>query len=180
MTKLGIRLKTSSANGGTLMVDHVSPNGRLALSPIRADDRLVSLDNHNCGNCWTPTMADRYSKECVGFVYIVTTNASEGDPKAAQATVYKSQPQDKLGIVFVTDEDNGKLRIKSLNAIGLLGSRSVLQVGDYVESINNVPCSEVDTALALNIIRSSENLVTIQVRNANTNTNNNNTKNQDG
>jgi hypothetical protein len=55
--KLGIRFKTSSANGGTLVVDHVSPNGRLALSPIRVGDRLVSLDNRNCGNCWTPTMA---------------------------------------------------------------------------------------------------------------------------
>jgi C-terminal processing protease CtpA/Prc len=158
--RLGIRFKSIN---GRLAISSFSPTGELASSPLRPNDRILSLDGNSACQRWTCNQAVKYLKSCLGFTTILAMNLS-GDPNTSIAAVYKSHPDDRLGIVLHND-GHGKLRIKKLQSARLLGGdRSILQVGDYVESINNTPCSEIDTNQGIDMIRTTQSLVTIRIK----------------
>lgn len=156
-TKLGIRFQAST--DGMLQIGKLT--GMLASSPLRTGDQVLRIDGQNVAG-WVPTRGINYLRDCKGWISIVARTLS-GDATLAQATVLKSIPQDKLGISFVLDDETGKLCIRNLNVAGLLGNRSVVKVGDVVESINGIPCSEVANATALSIIRGAPEWVTVLV-----------------
>jgi C-terminal processing protease CtpA/Prc len=156
-TKLGIRFQAST--DGMLQIGKLT--GMLASSPLRTGDQVLRMDGQNVAG-WVPTRAINYLRDCKGWISIVARTLS-GDATLAHAAVLKSRPQDKLGISFVPDDVTGKLCIRNLNVAGLLGNRSVVKVGDVVESINGIPCSEVANGTAVSIIRGAPEWVTVLV-----------------
>jgi hypothetical protein len=83
------------------------------------------------------------------------------NPNLIQATVIKLQPTDRLGIGF--ENVAGRLRISSLNPHGLLGGadNSALSVGDYMVSINGIPCADMAYSRAKELVLKSPNRVTL-------------------
>jgi hypothetical protein len=159
-TKLGISFISVA---GEVQICKIASTGPLARSPLRPGDRLVSLDNNRSCTNWTAAQAANHVKEKVGLLSIVVKNPN-GNPNAAEATVYKTSSEDRIGISF--KEENGRLRIGKIKDSGLLGDMSVLHAGDYVESINQISCSYVGSCLAVEMVRNAEKLVTILVKNS--------------
>lgn len=172
-SKLGIRFKSLN---GKLNISHISRNGGIASSPLRPNDHVLSLNGDCACQHWTPMQAVSYLRKCTGYTCIVVMNGL-GDPHSLLAAVYKSHPHDKLGISFEND-GQGNLRIEKLNKTLLLGNRSILQVlgnrsilrvGDYVKTINNVPCTYLDAKEARQMILESPTLVTIETKDTDVN-----------
>lgn len=183
-TKLGMRVQLSA--DGHLQVGKLA--GRLGeQSSLRTGDQILRLNNQNAV-AWTTTKALNCLRECWGWVTIVVrTDSSEHHlhnpahdssddsyssnhgPALCQASVCKRDPSDKLGISFQkvkVEGNNGLplLRIKQLNVAGILGGQSTIRVGDIVDSINNIPCTKLDNATAINLLRSSPDWVHITVK----------------
>jgi hypothetical protein len=159
-SKLGIGFISIA---GELQISKIASTGPLTTSPLRPGDRLVSLDDNRFCTNWTAAQAANHVREQVGLLSIVVKNPN-GNPNAAEATVFKTSPEDRIGIVF--KEENGRLRIGKIKDSSLLGNMSVLHAGDYVESINQIPCSYVGSSLAAEMVRDAEKLVTILVKNS--------------
>jgi hypothetical protein len=98
--------------------------------------------------------------ESVGYMSILVSNPA-GNPNIHEAVVYKSSPDDKVGVFFRQDE-HGKLRIKRLNPYGLIGQVCAIIEGDYVETINDTPAQNiVDVDTAITLVRSATSMVSI-------------------
>lgn len=160
--KLGISFRSIF---GELKISKIAPTSPLASTPLRPGDRLISLDHHRNTNHWTAVQAVNYIRNAEGMICFVVRTRN-GDSNVAEAAVYKSSEEAKLGISF--RNENGRLRISKINKNGLLGEMSVLHPGDFVESINSVDTSQLDAALALQIVRSSLGLTIFRVKNTDT------------
>ena len=141
---------------------------------IRPGDNVLSINHVYCA-LWSPTKATQALKEIVGLITIQlsppdtnTDNDEDGgngsdevvDDCLAQAVVFKSNPNDKLGIAF--DKQNGRLRISAIHPNGLLGgaNNSALNVGDYLIEIDDVPCAELNPSVAKELITAAgENMM---------------------
>jgi len=156
-TKLGIRLSLN--NDGHLQLAHIS--GLMKDSPLRAGDVLLRINGENV-SAWTTTKALQFLMETWGWVNLTVRNPNSHDASLVLASVRKCTLADKLGISFCTPAN--KLTIDRLNVAGLLGGRSAIRVGDVVESINSIPCTQVDNTIAVNTIRSLPDWVHVLVR----------------
>ncbi len=147
---------------GELLIGNINPSSLLAHSPLRRGDRLVNVDHHRSTSHWTALQAANYMREKEGTIGFVV-HTKNGDPNFAEAAVYKSSRDEKLGISL--RNDYGRLRIKNITSEGLLGNMSVLRPGDFVISINDMDVSGLDPSFALEIISNSIGLITIRVTN---------------
>ena len=158
-SKLGITFKKST-NNGSLQINYIVPNGSLADSPLKSGDLVIAIDNNRHCSRWTISQALEYLMDTVGYITILVSNPS-GNPNIHEAVVYKSSPEDKVGVFFRQDE-YGKLRINRLNPYGLIGEVCAITEGDYVESINNTPSQKIiDVETALTMVRSATSMVSI-------------------
>jgi hypothetical protein len=146
---------------GELVIGSIAPTSPLMTSPIRPGDRLISLDHHQKISHWTAAQAANCLRSQNGFVSIVV-ETKDGDSNVAEACVYKPIPEFKLGVSF--QSENGRLRVRNVTNQGLLGAMSVLQAGDYVESINYMPVQEIDEIVAYEIVRDIIGLVSLRVK----------------
>jgi hypothetical protein len=160
--KLGVSFRSIF---GELKIGNIAPTSPLANTPMRPGDRLISLDHHRNTNHWTAVQAANYVRTAEGLICFVVRTRN-GDSNVAEAAVYKSSVEEKVGISF--RNENGRLRVSKINRSGLLGEMSVLNPGDFVETINYMDVNEIDAALALQIVRSSLGLVTFRVKNNDT------------
>ena len=155
-------------SSGRLQIAKLNPKGLLADAPLQSGDNVLSINNDSDCACWSPAQAIRHLKDLVGLLSIVvaspSTDHNKVDPSLKQATVFKDDPQDKLGLKFKSE--HGRLRIKSLNELdggGLLAAGSALEVGDVVLSINGIQSLELDSDLARDIAVSAPKVLTFVV-----------------
>ena len=160
--KLGVGFRSVS---GELQVGNIAQISPLASSPLRQGDRLICLDDHRNTNHWTAIQAANYVRNKEGLICFVV-RTKNGNSNVAEAAVYKSFTEEKVGISFKSDK--GRLRISKIDSQGLLGEMAVLQSGDYVETINGIDVSEVAPSLALQIVKSTVGMITFRVKHENT------------
>lgn len=154
--RLGISFRSAF---GELVIGDINLHSPVASSPLRRGDRVVKIDNHRSTSHWTAVQAAKYVREKEGFICIVA-QTKNCDSNAVEATVYKSSGEEKLGISF--RNDRGRLRIKNIATTGLIGDISVLHPGDFVLTINGVNVTQIDSSLALEIIRTAVGVLTIR------------------
>jgi hypothetical protein len=154
-TKLGIALQESE---GELEIYSISKEcGLLLDSPLRAGDKVRSINNFRCSS-WDPDKAMLRLKEIEGPLTIIVQNDG-GDPNLVEAVVVKPSPDSKVGVGFMLMRET--LAIGSINPEGLFAN-SVVNIGDQIISINSNPCSYLDDPVnAVTIVKNTLKNVTI-------------------
>jgi len=146
-----------------VQIHHISRTGPLGGSPIEPGDRLISLDFHHVTSTWTAAQAAGYLREKTGFLSMLVKTCG-GNPNVSEVHVYKTKVDERLGVSFAHDND-GRLRIRKVSGRGLLGDRSLLSSGNYVERLNGVDASRMEVTEAVEMLKASEDLVSIRVKN---------------
>lgn len=128
--------------------------------------RLTSLDYHQSIPHWSVDEVTRYLCCRDGYVSVVVATKN-GDPNIVEACLYKAMAEMKLGISFQNDEE-GLLHVLKVAGDGLLGEQSVLQAGDYVESINGNLVQFIDATSAAGLATRLNGMVSLRTKKANT------------
>jgi len=144
--KLGLGFQSIN---GALTFSTIAPTSPLANSSVRVGDQLISLDNYETVSHWSGEEAATHLRGRVGYIsmYVTTKN---GDSNIAEAYVYKSRAEEKLGLALYNEL--GRLRVQRVYPNGLLGEMSALQTDEYMESINSIPVQLMDVAAAMKLI----------------------------
>lgn len=150
---------TFSSVDGVLKIGGINPNKPMGRTPLRPGDEVIGLANHRHCSRWGSVEAVRFVQNSVGYFSMLFSNPS-GDPNLHEAVIFKANPNDTVGISFKED-DQGRLRISTLNQFGLIGKMSALNVGDFVESINRISTLHVDAEMAKTMVRSIPDVVSI-------------------
>jgi hypothetical protein len=116
----------------------------------------VSISGKSCGPILDGAEATRILNNLKGTVTIVA--ATNGRVGLIECMIVNKRPGSKSGLGLQLLE--GKLQMLRLDSTGLW-TYSLLNEGNYILSINGVPCSDLDGPAAECLIDTSENRVTI-------------------
>jgi hypothetical protein len=156
--KLGIRLDRHEINRecGKTIISLVLPDGIFFSTPLQIGHELISIDNKPCGN-WAKSDIEQYLRDKKGYINVVAQDPF-GDPNYVVAMIQKEHRSDLIGIVF--HWDCNRLRIKNIKPAGY-AARTVLNIGDWVQAINNVPCWHVTSKTAASWIRTASTVTVL-------------------
>jgi hypothetical protein len=139
-------------------------HGLLHSSPLRVGDQLLSICNKSCLELDTRTLG-ALLRQAKGIVSIVARNDAETgnytNARLLETMVEKADPSSPIGIAFRRNT-HGSLEVSKVIASGLF-AHSLLNVGDRVIAINNVPCRQgfLSAQEAVDLCRASRRFVTI-------------------
>jgi hypothetical protein len=150
--KLGIRLHRHEIDRecGKTIISSVLPDGIFFSTPLQIGHELISIDNKPCGN-WGKNDIEQYLRNKKGLINIVAQDPF-GDPNYVVAMIQKEHRSDLIGVGLVIKRH--RLRVSSITPCGL-AARTVLNIGDYVQTINNVSCLHVPSETATSWIRTA-------------------------
>ena len=131
-----IDIKEVHISDEKLKVSSLDPIGE-ASSPIKPGHELIALNGKPCAS-WSPDFFYETLALERGYVNIVAHNP-HGDPFLVEAMLTKQHKRQKIGVRFA--KQDGKIRIKEIHEDGL-AMNSVLNIRDYVQSINGVSCED--------------------------------------
>jgi len=151
--RLGIQFQVVNGN---LQVSHINPGGMLGASPLRAGQRIISINNEQCTH-WSSSRAIHRLKTAIGHLHIVALDQN-GDTACVRAMAIKRNPESKIGIVF--QSRGGRLEIGNIKPDSMF-AHSVLNTGDSVLAINTTPASNMTVSEACDIIKGATNCVSI-------------------
>jgi membrane-associated protease RseP (regulator of RpoE activity) len=149
---LGINFMRNEARVASL-----KENSLAADSPLRPNDKILSVNNKDCAELDSRVVADILQKS-VGCVNIVVHNEG-GAAEFVESMVMKSHPSEKVGI-SVKSVGNGSLVVGYIQPKSKFW-HSLLNPGDYILSINGSPCSLFRATTAADLIKNSPKNVTI-------------------
>lgn len=148
---LGINLLRDQARIASLTENSVAYD-----SPLRANDKFLSVNNKDCSLMTSSDVADLLC-ESFGCVNVVIHNEG-GAPDLVESMVVKSQKDEKLGVTL-KKLGSGSLVVSSVEPGSKL-SNSLLNPGDLVLSINDSPCAHLGLSAAFDLIKHNPQKVT--------------------
>ena len=150
--KLGIRIYRHEIDRecGKTIITSVLPDGIFFSTPLQIGHELISIDNRPCGN-WAKNDIEEYLRNKKGLINVVAQDPF-GDPNYVVAMIQKEHRSDSIGIALIMDRN--RLRVSNIEPFGL-AARTVLNIGDYVQAMNNVPCWHVPSEMAASWIRTA-------------------------
>jgi C-terminal processing protease CtpA/Prc len=161
-TELGLSFKMRESGIG-LEISAIRPDGLISESgaPLKVGDKVVSVNNFSCDRMDNKHAA-KLLREAEGTVTIVLQN-SGGDPRMVESMIAKPAPNHPTGIGFASTDSPPQLNVSRIFVDGLFAP-SLLSIGDEVVSVNDIPCRELDSAAAADIIKSSPRYVTVKAK----------------
>jgi C-terminal processing protease CtpA/Prc len=146
--------------GRGMEISAIRPAGLIARSgaPLKVGDKVVSVNNFSCDRMDNKHAA-KLLKEAEGTVKIVVQNTG-GDPRIVETMIAKPAPNHPTGIGFASTSNPPQLNVSRIFAEGLF-AQSLLTIGDEVIFVNKIPCRELDSAAAADIIKSAPQYVTV-------------------
>lgn len=155
------------STNGELVFSTITPTSPLVESSIRVGDRLLSIDHHQTVTHWKTEEAASYLRSRTdGFISMIIDTKNGRDSNIVEACVSKSTAGLKLGLTLYNDK--GRLRIRRVTGRGLLGAFSVLEDGDFVESINGTEAQNMDATTAHDVLNNAVGLVSIRTKKSDT------------
>eukprot|EP00538_Stauroneis_constricta_P013261 CAMPEP_0119546404 /NCGR_PEP_ID=MMETSP1352-20130426/838_1 /TAXON_ID=265584 /ORGANISM="Stauroneis constricta, Strain CCMP1120" /LENGTH=606 /DNA_ID=CAMNT_0007591109 /DNA_START=70 /DNA_END=1890 /DNA_ORIENTATION=- len=155
--RLGITLRTvDERDEQHIEITKINPDGLLGASSLRAGLRIVSINNQHCMDSKIEDILDLLNS-VVGLLHIVALNES-GYGSYVQAMAVKKFPTSKIGVLF--QRKGRRLRIATIKPESPFAS-SVLNKGDSVLAINNMPASGLTPTEAAGIVTNARDYVTI-------------------
>jgi hypothetical protein len=156
--KLGIQLYRHKIDRecGKTMISSILPDGIFFSTPFQIGHALISIDNISCVNR-AKNDIEQYLENKKGFIDVVAQDPF-GDPNYVVAMIQKEHRSDSIGISLMMKRH--RLRVSDIKPSGL-AARTVLNIGDYVQSINNVPCWHVPSETAASWIRTASTVTLV-------------------
>lgn len=177
----GLGLAEIPKTKNLVRIDALVKDGLLYGSPVRRGDVLKSVNNEAVKNYRSVMM--KLMKANGRVTISADTPASQSNPAMVHAFCRKPSPDIPLGIEFevvehsttqntVCADPNGTqeiamsklLQVKSIEPDGIF-AHSVLSPGDFVLTINEAACTEMDADEAASILKESESIVNITALN---------------
>ena len=139
-----------------LRISNIDSEGLFGDTPLREGDFVLSVNNTSCQDRRVAYVS-RLLRRSRGSVTLVVRRV-DGDPFIVSTMVTKPTPDSKVGIGLQCID--GSLRVSSIDPSGLFAG-GILNVGDRVASIGDMPCSCMDSASAIELIRKEATTVNI-------------------
>ena len=142
---------------------HISSlDDAIAPSSILPGDRVISVDQTHVGN-WQKNQIENYIRDQSGIISICVVNPKAKDEGSSEVVVWK-RDFDKIGVTFRNDDD-GFLRIKRILNSYMMQDIPLLTAGDFVTSINRIPCRQTPSSTAISMVKGDPNIVIITAKN---------------
>lgn len=161
-TELGLSFKMRESGRG-IEISSISDSGLMAEAgaPVKVGDKIVSVNDYSCDRM-DYKHAAKLLREAEGRVTLVVHNIG-GDSRLVESMIAKPAPNHQTGIGFSSTESPSQLHISRIFVDGLFAN-SLLTVGDEVLYINSIPCRELDSATAADIVKTTPEYITIVTR----------------
>lgn len=163
-TKLGLTFEVDGTIGFGFVIATISPTGLLGTSgaPFHVGDKVISVNHCSCDQMEHPSQATQLLESAPSEIIIVVQNRG-GDPCVVETMITKPNPHHQAGIGFSCPDSLEQVNVSCLIVDGLFAT-SLLTIGDEVLSINAIPCGDLDSEAAADIIRSAPTYITIVAR----------------
>lgn len=156
--QLGMAIREGDGPG-QLVISSLRGEGVLQNSPLRVGDTILSINGKNCTDMTQDTAAT-YLRQAEGTLTIVAHNSGANrSPNLIETMVEKPTPESTVGI-GIGRNTRGNLEVSKVIASGLF-AHSLLNVGDRVIAVNQVPCQRVEPSVAIGLIRAAPRYITI-------------------
>lgn len=153
---IGVNLRHDTRDG-IVRIRKIDPNSAIGRAKcLQVGDHVIAVNGHSVRAMTVKQIADLVRS--IGGSISITVRNENGDPSVVLNSIQKhNKEQAKYGLAVRNDSRNGgKLIVSKIRDDSPLMA-SLLNVGQHILMINNVPCSNLPAPEAAALIRQSSN-----------------------
>ena len=158
--ELGLTFQVDAESGNGFVISEIHPDGLIRASgaPFQVGDKVISVNNCSCDRMDHLKAATLLRTAPVEITLVVQNKG--GDPHKVETMITKPNPHHQAGIGFSCPESQDQVNVSCLLVDGLF-AQSLLTIGDEVICINGIPCRQLNSEAAADIVRSAPVYVTV-------------------